>query len=173
VTQALIMRDRSVVLSDKDKQIAQRVLETGLRGVDEENHNRWRRFLRNVFALEDGEIAEVGTRIPRSGPFHRFHMAMEQAVFNGQERFNDFEQFRNWLKIGSGHVDWVPGAKGGIVPLPKSIAYAKLENEEMRGVHDKMLGFLRGEHAAPYLWKHLDADEAAGMMDAVLRGFEK
>jgi hypothetical protein len=167
------MRDRSIAFSDNEKQIAQRVLETGLRGVDEENHNRWRRFLRRMFSLEEGEIAQIGTRIPRSGPFHRFHMAVEQAVFNAQERFTDFEQFRNWVKIGAGFVTWVPGAKGGIVPLPKSISYAELEEQEMREFHDSMLAFLRGEHAAPFLWRHLDADEAADMMDAVLRGFEK
>jgi len=123
--------------------------------------------------MEHGEVVEVGTRVPRSGPFHRFHMAMEQAVFDAQERFTSFEQFRNWTKIGAGFVTWCPGAKGGIVPLPKSISYAELEEQEMREFHDSMLAFLRGPHAAPFLWKHLDPAEAAEMMDAVLRGFEK
>lgn len=98
-------------------------------------------------------------------------MAIEQAIFDGQERFSDFNQFRNWLKIGAGHVDWMPGAKGGIVPLPKSISYADLEEDEMREVHEAMMAFLRGPHAAPYLWKHL-GDEAGEMMLSILRGFD-
>jgi hypothetical protein len=171
MSKALILRDRSIEVTDAEREVATRVLQTGLRGVDDKNDKRWRRFLRQVFSLEHGEIAEVATRIPRSGPFHRFHMAIEQAVFDGQERFGDFNQFRNWLKIGAGHVDWVPGAKGGIVPLPKSIGYAELEEDEMREVHEAMMAFLRGPHAAPYLWKHL-GDAAAEMMLSILRGFD-
>lgn len=172
MTQALIMRDRNVTLTDAEKAAASKALEQGLHGIDEKNHKRWLRFLRGVFSLEDGEIAEVGTRLPRSGPFHRYHMAIEQAVFNAQERFSNFDMFRNWLKIGAGHVEWVCGARGGIVPLPKSISYMELEEGEMRAVHSEMLKFLHGEHAAPYLWKHLDREEAGRMMKSVLEGFE-
>lgn len=167
------MRDRSISLSDAERAAAMKALEHGLRGVDEPNHKRWRSFLRRMFGMEHGEIAEVGTRIPRSGPFHRYHMAVEQAVFDAQERFEQFEQFRNWLKIGAGHVTWVPGPKGGIVPLPKSISYAELEEPAMREFHDLMLAFLRGLHAAPYLWRHLSADQAAEMMEAILAEFER
>lgn len=172
MSQALIMRDRRIELTDVERAAATKALQEGLRGVDEQNHKRWLRFLRKVFALEHGEIAEIGTRIPRSGPFHRFHMAIEQAVFDAQERFSEFEQFRNWLKIGAGHVTWVPGAKGGIVPLPRSTSYAALEETEMREVHDAMLAFLHGPHAAPYLWKHLSAEQAGAMMADVLREFD-
>jgi len=28
------------------------------------------------------------------------HMKIEQSVFDAQERFDDFEQFRYWLKLG-------------------------------------------------------------------------
>ncbi len=171
MSQALIMRDRSVELTTAEREAATKALQHGVRGIDEKNHKSWCRFLRELFSLEDGEIAEIGTRMPRSGPYHRFHMAMEQAVFNEQERFNDFEQFRNWIKIGAGHVTWVPGAKGGIVPLPKSISYAKLEESDMRELHAAMLEFLHGQHAAPYLWKHLDAEEAGRMMASILNGF--
>lgn len=173
MSKALILRDRSIELTDTEKEVATRVLQTGLRGVDGKNDKRWRRFLRHVFSLEHGEIAEIGTRIPRSGPFHRFHMSIEQAVFDAQERFASFEQFRNWLKIGAGHVEWVPGPKGGIVPLPKSISYAEIEEDEMREVHEAMMAFLRGPHAAPYLWKPLGPEKAAEMMQAILRGFDQ
>jgi len=173
MSKSLIVRDRSIQLTDAEVLTANKVMTHGLRGVDDKNHKRWIRFLKQVFLLEDGEIAEIGTRVPRSGPFHRFHMAIEQAVFNAQDRFTQFEMFRNWLKIGSGHVEWVPGAKGGIVPLPKSISYMDLEEAEMREVHESMMVFLRGPHAAPYLWKHLHADKAAEMMDISLSELSK
>jgi hypothetical protein len=173
MTSILILRDRSVEISSAERQAATKVLECGLRGIDEKMHKRWRKFLRHVFGLEDGEIAEIGTRIPRSGPFHRYHMAMEQAIFEAQEKFEHFEQFRNWLKVGSGFCDWVAGPRGGVIPIPKSISYAELEEPPMREFHQDMLTFLRGPHAAPYLWKHLGADKAAEMMESILRGFDR
>jgi hypothetical protein len=173
MTKALILRDRSIAVSDAEREVANRVFLAGLRGVDVRNHARWKQFLKRMFSMEDGEIAEVATRIPRSGPFHRFHMAIGQAVFDAQDRFTQFEQFRNWLKIGAGHVEWVPGPKSGIVPLPKSISYAELEEPEMREVHEAMMAFLRAPHASFYLWKHLGAERAAEMMEAILRGFNQ
>jgi hypothetical protein len=173
MTQALIIRDRSIHLSDLERSAASRALEHGLRGVDDKNHRRWLRFLRSVFSLEDGEIAQVGTRIPRCGVFHRHHMAVERAVFDAQQRFTHFEMFRNWVKIGCGFVEWVPGAKGGVVPLPKSIAFSELEEAPMRAFHADMLAFLRGPHAAAYLWKGLDADAANDKMRAVLAACER
>jgi len=173
MSQALIVRDRSVQITDSERAVATKVLEQAIHGIDEKNHTRWKRFLRFVFGLEHGEIAEVATRIPRSGPFHRYHMAMEQAIFDAQDKFAHFEQFRNWLKVGSGFCDWVAGPKGGVIPIPKSISYAELEESPMREFHQDMLAFLRGPHAAPYLWKHLGADKAAEMMESILRGFDK
>jgi hypothetical protein len=167
------MRDRSIEVTNAESDVAFKVLTKGLHGIDDKNQRRWVRFLKTVFGMEHGEIAEIGTRIPRSGPFHRFHMAMEQAVFNAQERFTDFDQFRNWIKIACGLVVWVPGAKGGIVPLPKSISYPEMEENEMREFHDAMLAFFHGEHAAPFLWKHLDSEEAGRMMESVLGQFER
>jgi len=172
MTQTLIMRDHSIELTEAEKEIGKKVLTQVLRGIDDQHNKRWLRVVRTWFGLEAGEITTVDTRHPRSGPFHRFHMLVEQSVFDAQERFSDFERFRDWLKIQVGHVDWVPGAKGGIVPLPKSTSYAEMEEVEMREFHDKMIAALHGPHIAPFLWKHLDAEEAGAMMKSILDNFE-
>lgn len=165
------MRNHSIKMSELEKQAATKALQECIQGIDEANHKSWKRFVISLFNLEAGEIAEVGTRIPRSGPFHRFHMLVEQTVFEAQDKFTQFEMFRNWVKIGSGHVTWVPGAKGGIVPLPNSISYEKLQEEDMRMFHQNMMAFFRGQHCAPYLWKHL-GDKSHDMMDSVISQFE-
>ncbi len=143
-----------------------------LDGFGKDDKRAWRRFWKRLINAEPGELVNVEMVFPRSGPFHRRHMAIEQAVFDAQERFTDFEMFRDWLKIGAGWVEWVPGAKGGIVPLPKSISYAKADDEEFQKFHGKVMIFLRGLHAAPYLWKPL-GDGAHAMMDAILAGFDE
>lgn len=172
MSQTMIMRDRSISLTESEKAGAMKALRQLLRGVDDKNDKRWARVVKTWFELEDGEITTIDTRHPRSGAFHRFHMTVEMAVFKAQEKFIHEEQFRNWLKIGAGHVDWVAGPKGGVIPLPKSISYAELEEPAMREFHYAMLAFLRGAHAAPYLWRHL-GDKSHDMMVSVLAEFEE
>ena len=171
MTQAIITRDCSIALTEADKITALKVVTQGLRGVDQHHHQRWTGYLRRLFGMAEGEVAEIGGKIPRCGAFHRSHMALEQAVFSAQQRFDNVDMFRNWLKIGCGFVAWVPGPKGGVVPLPKSISYASLSEAEMRVFHDNLLAFLRGPHAAPYLWKRLSVEQATEKMAAVLMRF--
>jgi hypothetical protein len=150
-----------------------RVLFECFRGFTEQDNKRWKRFWKTLINKEPGEMAEIAMVFPRSGPYHRRHMAIEQAVFDAQERFTDFEQFRYWLKVGAAWVTWAAGPSGGVVPIPKSISYAKADEEEFRLYHAKVVEFLRGPHAAKYLWKHLGEQGAAEMMDSVLQGFDE
>lgn len=76
------------------------------------------------------------------------------------------------LKVGAGWVDWCAGPKGGVVPIPKSISYSKADQEEFTKYHERVMDFLRGGHAARYLWKHL-GDGADVMMESILGGFEE
>jgi hypothetical protein len=99
-------------------------------------------------------------------------MAIEQQVFDAQERFQDFEMFRYWLKVGAGWVTWAAGPKGGVVPIPKSISYANADQEEFIRYHEAVIVFLRGEHAAPFLWRHLKGG-SHDMMESILEGFNE
>ena len=142
------------------------------KGWSQTDERGWRKIWKRLSALEPGEFAEIEFVIPRSLPFHRRHFAILNAIFDAQERFDDLDRMRDWLSIGAGHVDWVPGAKGGIVPLPKSISFAKADQAEFEEYHRKVMAFLRGPHAAPFLWKHLGND-AHWMMDSILGGFNE
>lgn len=151
---------------------ARKVLFDCIRGFTEVDNKKWRRFFKVLLGKEPGEMAEVEMVFPRSGPFHRRHMRIEQSVFDAQERFADFDMFRYWLKVGSAWVIWAAGPKGGVVPIPKSTSYAKADEAEFQEFHIKAMSFLRGEHAARYLWPHLK-DKAVDMMDSILIGFDE
>lgn len=138
-------------------------------GAHKDDKRAWRRFWKWLVRLEPGEMAVAEMLFPRSGPFHRRHMAIEHAVFDAQERFEDFEQFRVWIKVGAGWVDWCAGPKGGVVPIPKSISYAKADQEEFARYHESVIAFLRGPHAAPFLWRHMDDPHA--MIESILDEF--
>ena len=140
-------------------------------GFREPDRKFWRKFWKRVTTMEPGEFFDVEIVFPRSGPYHRRHMAIEAAVFDAQERFEDFEQFRNWVKVGAGWVDWCAGPKGGVVPIPRSISYAKADQDEFERFHLAVMIFFRGPHAAPFLWKHLGKQGSAEMMNSILEGF--
>ena len=139
-------------------------------GWNDSDKKGWRKIWKRLSDLEPGEFAVIEFVIPRSSPFHRRHFAILSAVFDAQERFADFEMFRDWITVGAGWVQWCAGPKGGVVPIPKSISYAKADQKEFEDYHGKVVAFLRGPHAAQFLWKHLGND-ANWMIDRILDGF--
>ena len=172
MSEIVIVRQRGIELTDADKDAARRVLFGYVDGLGERGKRQWRRWFNGLMRLEPGEMATIRTHKARSLPFHRRHMLIEQRVFEAQERFEQFEQFRNWLKVGCGFVDWCAGPKGGVIPIPRSIAFDQLEDDEMLQVHEDMVAFLRGPHAPKYLWPALK-DRAGDAMEAVLADFNE
>ncbi len=150
-----LVRQLATEISETDREVVRRVLFGIIDGLGEQGKRQWRRFFAMVMRLAPGELVSIETHKARSGPFHRRHMVMEMRFFEAQERFEEFEQFRNWLKVGAGHCDWFPGPRGGVVPVPRSISYARLEETAMRELHDRMVRFLRSNHAIKTLWPRL------------------
>lgn len=168
----VIVRQEDMQVTEADKDATRRVIFGTVDGLGEINRKRWRRFWSTLMRMEPGEMATIRTHKARSGPFHRRHMAMEQAVFEAQERFTDFERgFRDWLKVGAGHCTWFPGPRGAVFPVPKSISYAEMEEGEMRDFHESAVAFLRTEHAGKTLWPHLKPLQRTEMIETILGGF--
>lgn len=170
MTEIVLVRQPDIEITDAEKDAARRVMFGAIDGLGERGQKQWRRFMSALFRLAPGEMVTIKTHRERSGPYHRRHMAMEARIFESQVRFSEFEQFRNWLKIGAGHVDWAPGPKGAVVPIPKSISFANLEDDKMREVHEAMVRFLRTEHAARALWPHLK-EHAWKSVESILEEF--
>lgn len=137
-------------------------------GLGEVNRKKWRGFFKRLLKMEPGEVVEIRTHQARIGWYHRKHLNLEHKLFEAQERFEDFDQFRMWLKVGAGHVDWLPGPKGGVIPVPKSISYANMEQADFEAYHEKVMVFLRQEHAARTLWKQLTPMQQTAMMEDVI-----
>lgn len=152
MTDITLVRQHDTEIAESDREAARRVLFGLVDGLGEVGRKQWRRFFNGLMRLQPGEMLEIHTRKERSGPFHRRHMLIENRVFEAQERFVHFEQFRSWLKVGAGHCDWVVGPKGGVIPVPKSISFSSLEDGEMQELHAAMIAFLRTPHAHKALW---------------------
>lgn len=168
-----LVRQQTGPITDADKEAARRVFFGFVDGLGERGQKQWRRFVNGLLRLEPGEMVDIKTHKARSGPFHRRHMAMEQRIFEAQERFEVFKGFRDWLKVGAGHCDWYPGPRGGVFPVPKSIAYDQIEEDDMREFHESVVAFLRTEHAGRTLWKHLSATQRIEQIEFLLAGFNE
>jgi hypothetical protein len=166
-----IVRQHDIQITEADKEAARRVIFGFVDGLGDKGRKQWRRLWNNIMRLEPGEMLDLNTHQERIGWYHRKHMALEQSVFESQERFENFDAFRVWLKVGSGFVDWFPGPKGGVIPVPRSISYAKLEQGEMEKVHNDMIQFLRQPHALKTLWPHLSEHDREEMIETILAGF--
>ena len=169
----ILVRQEDMQATEADKDAARRVVFGIIDGLGEQGRRQWRRLWNRIMGLEPGEMMEISTVQPRLGWYHRKHMALEQAVFEAQERFEDFESFRTWLKVGASFVDWYPGPKGGVIPVPRSISYAKLEQGAMEQFHNDAVAFLRTEHAGKTLWKHLGDCQRIQMIETILGGFNE
>jgi hypothetical protein len=169
-----LVRQHDMNLSESDKEAARRVIFGVVDGLGDKGKKQWRRLWNSFFRLEPGEMVELNTYQERLGWYHKKHMALEQALYAQQERFETFDAMRVWLKVGAGFVEWFPGPKGGVIPVPKSISYAKLEQGEMELVHNDIVAFLRTPHAIKTLWPHLkDQGQASEMMESVLGDFNE
>lgn len=166
-----LVRQIPTEISEADKEAARRVFFGVVDGLGDRGRKQWRRLWSSLMRLEPGEMVDIRTHQARLGWYHRKHMALEQTLFESQERFEDFESFRTWLKVGAGFVDWYPGPKGGVIPVPKSISYAKLEQGDMEQFHHDAVAFLRTEHAGKTLWKHLAETGRIEMLETILASF--
>lgn len=169
----ILVRQQQAEVSEEDKAVARRVIFGIVDGLGDRGRKQWRRLWNNLLRLQPGEMVELRTNQQRLGWFHRKHMALETRVFESQDRFENFEGFRDWLKVGAGFCDWYPGPRGGVFPVPRSIAYPKLEQAEMEQFHADAVEFLRSDHAGKTLWKHLDQPARIAMIEAILGDFHE
>jgi hypothetical protein len=158
--------------TEEQRQALRAYLFDAIDGLSDTDKKSWRRFWNWINKAGSGEIFSIETWTPRNSRFHRMHMVLETQVFKSQDRIANFESFRAWLKIGAGFTDWLPGPKGGIVPVPKSISYKKCDEEMMRQFHDDAIAFLRTPAAQKCLWPHLSPAKAEEMIETILAEFK-
>lgn len=152
-------------LPDYERSTFRHITTEAVTGINRTHDRRWRRFLSAFWKCGVGEVLEIIFVRVRSGPYHRMHMSMEERLFDHQERFTSEKGLRDWLKIGAAWCTWAPGARGGIVPIPKSEDYESMSDDEMREVHEAMVAFLRRPHVQRFLWPHLRADQRHEMLE--------
>lgn len=167
-----LVRNPSMPASQADRDATMRVLLGHVDGLGDDDRKSWRGFLRRLLALDPGGMIEISTKQPRLGWYHRKHMALEHAFFKSQDKFAQFDRFRDWLKVGAGHVDWMPTVNGP-VPIPKSTNFPTTEQGAMEKFHGHFVDFMRTDYASSFLWPHLSQRQRIDMVESILGGFDE
>lgn len=126
-----------------------------LEGMGEKGRRAWEKFKSRVDALDIGETLFFSYRLPRSPNHHRFFFARMNELLARQERFDELDRMLDWIKVGSGFAELMPGKDGIPAAIPMSIAWHKLEEQEFIEVHRAMVDFLWTPHAQAFLWPQL------------------
>jgi hypothetical protein len=174
VSELMLVKQASLDgFTEAEKVAVRKFLFQVMDGHGKEGQKMWRRWWKSIINAEIGEMFRWAMKRDRSGPYHRRTMKIIGDIFDAQERFDNEDQFLNWVKIGAGHVVWAAGPRGGVVPLPKSISYSAADQDEFMRFHEGAMQFFRGEHAPRYLWNHMKPAQAAEMMNTILAGFDE
>lgn len=143
-----------------------------LQGFGAKGGRSYAKWQRTVREMEIGETLQFSWRKPRSLKFHRMFFGMLGQLFDRQEQFADVDQLRAWLCVGAGFCEFVPGPKGRMVALPKSIAWVSMDDNEFRELVIAVWQFIRTEHAQRFLWPHLEPVQTELTVEELLIGWE-
>ena len=88
-----------------------------------------------------GDLVLVEMKRPRNLHHHRKFWALAHEVANNQEHYPDAEAVVAAIKVATGHCTWVQTPKG-MVGIPKSIAFHKMDQTQFEEFYDKAVGFI-------------------------------
>lgn len=141
-----------------------------LQGHTIEDQRQLMRLQRRQEEMQPGDTLVLSWQAPRSPEFHRMHFAMLNWVFDNQEAFAVRRAFRKWGEMGAGHCGWVAGPNGVMVPVPKSIDYVSLDDDEFRELHMDVRAFLQSPAGLHTLWPHVEAGTAWAALENMMKG---
>jgi len=86
-----------------------------------------------------GEILRAKVSKPINAAFHRKLFALVNVIFEGQERYTEFEHLRDALTIAAGYCDTIILPDGRVTYKPHSWAYAKTGQIEKEQIYSKLI----------------------------------
>lgn len=128
-----------------------------LAGLGEKNQKRYAKWCSMVRALEPGETLSFSWKHPRSRRHHAFFFCKLRELFDRQERFDDDDRMLDWLLVGIGFCDLVPGRDGTPCALPRTINWTECDEQTFTEVARGIEDFMWTDYAQDFLWPHLSA----------------
>ena len=86
-------------------------------------------------------VADVRSPARRSNAQHAYWFALANTLFESQELYKVFEDFRACLLIRLGYCNRYPQRDGSMVPVAKSLKFSKMSADEFTRLVDDTLTF--------------------------------
>ena len=87
----------------------------------------------------NGDILECEVRKPRNIKFHRKFFALLNMVYENQEKYSNFNDFRTEIILRCGFYKSHVNVNGEIMYFPKSIAFSNMDEIEFTHLYDKAI----------------------------------
>ena len=97
-----------------------------------------------VGRLKRGELVAVNVTRPRNLAHHRKFWKLIQIVTDNQTHYKSAEETCAAFKVAIGHADFVQ-TKRGLVGIPRSISFAKMDQSAFEAFYDKAVEYLTTE----------------------------
>lgn len=118
----------------------------------------------DILALKAGAEFIVEVRKPRSLQHHRLLFALLRKVAKATPTPISEEALLSWVKVRTGHVEYVPLGFGKSYAAPSSIAFTAMDQGHFRRFFDEVVNLILTE-VAPNLDDGF-ADEFLAMLDS-------
>lgn len=119
-----------------------------------------------------GQPVTASVRLPRNGKFHRKFFAMLDVAYSNHDwpeietKFGrvrtSLEMFRRYVIVKAGHYEADMTPHGEIRVVPKSIAWAKMDEAEFSQLYSDVLDVILAEFLTN--WSDGDMERAVQMM---------
>jgi hypothetical protein len=93
-------------------------------------------------AITEGSTVTARLTQPRNLKFLRLWFALLQVVFEAQNSFISLDHMRDAISIGIGFSEEVVDLDGVVHVIPKSISFAKLDEDGFRAFFDKAVDLI-------------------------------
>lgn len=120
-------------------------------GWTDADKKAWRRFWKNIMALEPGEFALIEFIFPRNSKFHRKFFAMlnfafdawepdrKRKTYKGRPVAKNFDRFREDVLILAGFSEQTFDLRGNMKLRAQSISFAKMDDAEFERVYSAVV----------------------------------
>ena len=75
----------------------------------------------------------------RNLEFHQKFFVLLNTIYEIQNHFDNFEAFRYWIVMKSGHYDIINAPNGNLIYKAKSVSFSKMDEIEFQKVYDGVI----------------------------------
>lgn len=138
-------------------------------GVTAEDQKAYAMFRQRIKRMEPGQTIAFSWSPARAPEVHAAYFKCLGLIFENQEPFTTFTDFREWVERGARHVE-VFTQEGVEFERVLSIKHEELDDDAFRLLFDRAKAYLLSPVALHKLWPHIKTADAYAGAQAILEG---